>query len=607
MAPESSTVGIRPAPALGSNSDNTLEYEKQDEQRSAALTAEKSTLPDGYYMSPRFIGTFGGIAFTLAATYFAFAAAAGCIVEINQDIGPSENYYLFSIVWTIAQSISILIFGRNSDTFGRRNWALGASCLGIIGGILAATCQTIEQLIGAFVILGLAAGIPGSYPLLTGELLTNKLKFLGTIIVVIPNIIATGFGPYLGVRLSVIASWRWIFYIYIILMVCGTVLWYFFYHPPSFTQLHGTKVSRLQELAHIDYIGTFLLVAGLVLFLLGVSWGGPYSWSSARVLGLLITGAGVLVIFVLYETYAKIRHPIFPMHFFRDVRGFTCVVIISAITGCLQTAAFILWPSQVLYIFGSTTEGWETVAWMSSVVNFGAWAGIIVIGPLYHIIKHLRTQLLVGSIFMTAFLGAMASINYTNKSSAIAFAFLSTFPMGWGEIFTMLMVQYIVPETSLGVGFAIVSSMRTILGSMFSSIFVAIYTNKLPIKFAEIVVPAVTKAGLAESEVPALLKAVSTASQATIKAIPGMTDELLRITNISVAEAYGQSYAYVYYTAVALGGICIIAAASLRDFDHYLTDHVSRQVYKKEDTKFDILERLAERKETPRDERLESV
>lgn len=197
-----------------------------------------------------------------------------------------------------------------------------------------------------------------------------------------------------------------------------------------------------------------MLVTGLVLFLLGISWGGqPFPWSSGRVLGLLIPGAVIFIAFVLYEIYGNPKNPIIPMHFFKDVRGYTCVVIISAITGCLQTCAFILWPSQVNYIFGSTSSGWEQTAYMSSVVNLGAWAGIIIVGPLFHIIKHLRLQLLVGSIWMTAFLGAMSTITYTNKASAIAFAFLSTFPIGWGEIMTMLMVQYIVPEHDLGVGF----------------------------------------------------------------------------------------------------------------------------------------------------------
>lgn len=200
--------------------------EEPEELRSKALAADTSTLPEGYYISPRFIGTFAGIGLSVAATYFAFEAAAGCLVQINADIGPSENNYLFSIVWNIGQPISILFFGRNSDIFGRRNFALYANCLGIIGGIVACTSTSINQLIGANVILGLASGVPGAYPLLTGELLANKFKYLGTLLVVIPNLIATGFGPYLGIRLATLANWRWIFYIYIILMGTCTSPYY---------------------------------------------------------------------------------------------------------------------------------------------------------------------------------------------------------------------------------------------------------------------------------------------------------------------------------------------------------------------------------------------
>lgn len=219
-------------------------------------------------------------------------------------------------------------------------------------------------------------------------------------------------------------------------------------------QLHGTAPSRRSRLATVDWVGSFLLVAGLALFLLGISWGGqPFPWSSGRVLGLIVPGAVCCIAFVLYEIYGGAKYPIIPMHFFKDVRGYTCIVIISAITGCLQTAAFILWPSQVTYIFGSTTSGWEETAWMSTTVNLAAWAGIITVGPLFHVIKHLRLQLVVGSAWMTAFLAAMAFISYTNKASAIAFAFLAVFPIGWGEVMTMLMVQYIVPEHDLGVAF----------------------------------------------------------------------------------------------------------------------------------------------------------
>lgn len=203
--------------------------ENGDKLRSEALATAIHELPEGYYRSSRVVGTFIGIGLTLVATYFAFEAAAAAVSGINADIGPSENIGLFSTVWTISQPISILLFGRLSDRFGRRNFAIGANILGIIGGIVACTAKTVNTLIGAQLLLGIASGPPASYPLLTGELMSNKTKYLGTICVVFLNVIATGFGPYIGERLLVEANWRWIFYIYI--MMIGIVF------PPSFKEI----------------------------------------------------------------------------------------------------------------------------------------------------------------------------------------------------------------------------------------------------------------------------------------------------------------------------------------------------------------------------------
>ncbi len=70
-----------------------------------------------------------------------------------------------------------------------------------------------------------------------------------------------------------LTSNRYIYYIFLILMGVSIVLQFFFYHPPSFRQLHGNDRTRMEEIKRIDWVGAFLLVAGLVLFLLGVSWG----------------------------------------------------------------------------------------------------------------------------------------------------------------------------------------------------------------------------------------------------------------------------------------------------------------------------------------------
>ncbi|KAH6881528.1 fungal trichothecene efflux pump [Alternaria rosae] len=569
--------------------------EEADRLRSEALSTDVSKLRHGYFFSARIVGSFSGTGIVVLATYFQFQALAAAISSVNADIGPSANVALVSTVWTVSQPISLLLFGRLSDRFGRRNFALGSCVLAIIGGIVAATAQSIETLIGAEVIMGIASGVPAAYPLLAGELVSNRYKYVGTALVVVPNVIATGFGAYIGLRLVQVADWRWIFYIYIMMMVPGAVLWFFCYHPPSYTQLHGKKSSKLAELKKVDWTGVILLVAGLALFLLGISWGGPAQpWSSPRILGLLLSGAVAIIAFILYEVFLPPAQPIVPMRFFRDIRGFTCLEVISATYGIINIALFVMWPQQVVYIFGSTVSSWEETAWLSTTAAFGLWGGIVILGPLMSWIGHIRYQILVSSIWMTAFLGAMASITVENKARAIAFSFLAGWTIGWGEVIAAIVVQYVVSDQDLGVAFSVISASRTIFGSIFTAAFIAVYTNKVPGYLASIVPQRVLADGLQESSLGALMTAAQTANQTALLEIDGMTPELLRTTNIAISNAYSRSYAYVYYFAVAIGVLAIVASLCMRDFDGYLTGHVSRQLYRKGDTSTDPLEAITQ-------------
>jgi hypothetical protein len=57
------------------------------------------------------------------------------------------------------------------------------------------------------------------------------------------------------------------------IMGVAIILQFIFYWPPSFRQLHGNERTRMQELKRVDWVGMFLMVSGLLLFLLGISWG----------------------------------------------------------------------------------------------------------------------------------------------------------------------------------------------------------------------------------------------------------------------------------------------------------------------------------------------
>jgi MFS family permease len=114
------------------------------------------------------------------------------------------------------------------------------------------------------------------------------------------------FGPIIARNfiLHTGAAWRWSYYLGVILSVVALVLYQLFYHPPTYGQLHVQGKTKTQQMKELDYGGMFLFTTGMVLFLIGLSWGGTaYPWASAHVLCTLLIGILSLVALGFYGLF----------------------------------------------------------------------------------------------------------------------------------------------------------------------------------------------------------------------------------------------------------------------------------------------------------------
>jgi uncharacterized membrane protein len=127
---------------------------------------------------------------------------------------------------------------------------------------------------------------------------------------------------------------------------------------------------KRQVLKDFDWLGTLMGVLGLILFLMGISWGGAlYPWKSAHVIATIVAGFALLVAFVLYETFGNHKEPLLPMRLFRNT-GWVITIILWALGAAVYYALAILWPSMVATLYsGGHSAMWA--GWTSCLSNCG--------------------------------------------------------------------------------------------------------------------------------------------------------------------------------------------------------------------------------------------
>ncbi|KAK2616575.1 hypothetical protein QQS21_000398 [Conoideocrella luteorostrata] len=96
-------------------------------------------------------------------------------------------------------------------------------------------------------------------------------------------------------------TWRSSYFLIIAINVAALTRWVLFYHPPTWDDLAeitmGSAENKTTMLKQIDYVGLFLLSSGLLLFLMGLSWGGSvYPWQSAGVISTMAIGGLLLAV-----------------------------------------------------------------------------------------------------------------------------------------------------------------------------------------------------------------------------------------------------------------------------------------------------------------------
>jgi MFS family permease len=269
-------------------------------------------------------------------------------------------------VWTFGFALGLTLVGRLSDIFGRRWFYISSTALCLIGNIMACSAQSISQLIAANVIIGLSAAGQLSFNVVLGELVPNSARGPFNALVLFTSAPFSVFaGPVARAFMDqTTQKWRWCYYIGIIINAVALILWYLFYYPPPYEMLHVRGKSKWRMVMDLDWLGICLLSAGLILFLIGLNWGGStYPWKSAHVLATLLVGFATMAGFCVWEVFCGLEYPLIPMRLFLNIQ-YVAIVACASVGAMIYYSMLVLWPTlcQTLFTTSSEEVGWLSVS-----------------------------------------------------------------------------------------------------------------------------------------------------------------------------------------------------------------------------------------------------
>jgi len=306
-------------------------------------------------------------------------------IHLN-PLQPGNSFYLLWMIlgFLVVSSVLVVSLGRLGDQFGR----VRMYNLGFVVYTVASLLLTIDWLhggagadwlIGFRIVQGVGAAflVANSVAILTDAFPANQRGMaLG-----INNVVGIS-GLFIGLVLGgVLApiSWRLVFLVSVPFGIAGTI-W-------SYRSLREIGVRTREP---IDWLGNLTFAAGLVLVMVGITYGiRPYGnhvmgWESPFVDACLAAGAVLLALFAFVEVRSK--SPMFRLGLFR-IRPFTFGVLssfLSAVSrGGLMFMLIIwlqgIWLPEHGYGFASTPL-WAGIAMLPLTIGFllaGPAAGIL--------------------------------------------------------------------------------------------------------------------------------------------------------------------------------------------------------------------------------------
>ncbi|KAM5356481.1 hypothetical protein ACJ41O_003127 [Fusarium nematophilum] len=323
---------------------------------------------------------------------------------IGSALGSTAQVSWIASGYFITSTVGQLMYGRLSDIWSRKIVLLTGLAIFFVGSLASSLAESVLQL----TVFRAFTGIGGGGLMTVAQLIVSDVvplrergKYQGILGAVVA--LANGIGPVVGGAISSKSgdSWRWIFRMQLPLTVFTPACVLFFM---PLKKVEGDWKLKLKA---VDFLGIFLALAGMTVFILGLTWGGKeFSWNSAQVIATLAVGSAVSVAFVFWQWKGP-RYPLIPLHIFKSkiVNG-ACLTM--AINGWNFVMQVYYVPSfyQLVYGYSATKAGA-----MLLPITLLQTASSTLSGLVVHWVGRYRECILFGWLCWAVGLGLMSTLD----------------------------------------------------------------------------------------------------------------------------------------------------------------------------------------------------
>lgn len=507
------------------------------------------------------LAIMGAVLLTMFLASLDQTVVGTALPRIVTDLNGASLYAWVVSSYLLSSTVTVPIYGKFSDVFGRKVMLIIGVCLFLIGSWLSGASQNMNELVAFRAVQGLGAG--ALFPIviaIIGDLYSprERGRFQG----LFGAVFAISFivGPFIGGWITDHISWHWVFYVNVPFGVASLVVLALVLPRP------GRRQASIRDL---DYLGIVLFTAGVVPFMLGLtnkgnvnSAGQLASWTDPDVGGLIAVGLVLLALFLFAETKAK--EPIIPLDLFKN-RDYAVSMAAVFAFGSAMFAAVIFMPRFYQTVRGiSATESGYYI-WPLLV---GLMGGSIGTGLLISRLGRYKWLMTAGAVVML--LGGFLMTHLTaGVSDWVLWAWMLVLGLGIGPAMAgyTIVVQNSVLMNRLGVATSTLTFLRQIGASVglaaAGTIFSSSFANRLPANLAEQGVPRALIPQLVN--LSGALQNVGNGGALLEQLLPGQLHALIPKVIAGANNALALSIGDLFWITIVSGVLGLACTLLLRD------------------------------------------